>query len=377
MVNLKKNTRTRALRHIIVVSLLTLLSASGYADTQNELSGVSNEISRQKQSLSAQENKYNQLQKDLRSQELQIADIEKNIKATEKKLAQSQNRNKQLATQFKALKHQKQQQSARLAQLIKTYYVTKQSRSAVNVLRDDSEEDRISQYFQYLAKERAATLQNLETTEQSLSQTSDKLRKEQQRIKNLLKEQQHKRQQLTSTQTKRRSTLTKIQRNISSDKHYLAELRRNETRLKAEIAKAKQRNAILMDGLTKERGKLPWPVKGSILHSFGTRQSGEIRWKGVVIKAKYGEPVHAVYSGTVVFADYLRGYGLVVLLDHGKGDMTLYGYNQSLLKREGDKVKAGEIIAQVGDTGGQETPSLYFEIRRNSHAQNPIKWLTH
>ncbi len=160
----------------------------------------------------------------------------------------------------------------------------------------------------------------------------------------------------------------------------MAELQRNETRLKAEIAKAEKaarerRNAIPMDGLAKRKGKLPWPIKDKVLHNYGSRQTGQINWKGMVINAKYGQQVKSVYSGTVVFAEYLRGYGLVVLLDHGKGDMTLYGFNQALLKKEGDKVKAGEAIALAGNTGGQTRPSLYFEIRRNSQAQNPKSWL--
>ncbi len=78
-------------------------------------------------------------------------------------------------------------------------------------------------------------------------------------------------------------------------------------------------------------------VEGRVLHSFGTKQTGQVNWKGMVLSARYGQQVKAVYSGTVVFAEYLRGYGLVVLLDHGKGDMTLYGYNQALTKKEGDK----------------------------------------
>lgn len=96
----------------------------------------------------------------------------------------------------------------------------------------------------------------------------------------------------------------------------------------------------------------------------------------MVIDASAGQAVKSVYPGTVVFAEYLRGYGLVILLDHGKGDMTLYGYNQSLLKKEGDKVRAGEIIALAGNTGGQPENSLYFEIRRNSRTENPQSWLS-
>ncbi|GAM55365.1 cell wall endopeptidase [Vibrio ishigakensis] len=131
-----------------------------------------------------------------------------------------------------------------------------------------------------------------------------------------------------------------------------------------------------MDGLAKQRGKLPWPVKGRVLHTYGSTQGGQADWKGMVINANYEQPVKAVYPGKVVFADYLRGYGLVMLIDHGKGDMTLYGYNQVLTKKEGDKVTAGETIALAGDTGGQSRASVYFELRRNSRTENPQRWLT-
>lgn len=93
-----------------------------------------------------------------------------------------------------------------------------------------------------------------------------------------------------------------------------------------------------MNGIASQRGKLPWPLKGRVLHNFGERQTGQIDWKGLVIDANYGQEVKAVYPGTIVFAEYLRGYGLVVLLDHGKGDMTLYGFNQTLLKKEATKL---------------------------------------
>ena len=118
-----------------------------------------------------------------------------------------------------------------------------------------------------------------------------------------------------------------------------------------------------MDGLAKQKAVFLGQLRGQF-YNYGSRQTGQINWKGMVINAAYGQAIKAVYSGTVVFSvDYLRGYGLVILLDHGKGDMTLYGFNQSLLKKEGDKISAGETIALAGDTGGQSKASLYFEIR--------------
>ncbi|MCG9790410.1 murein hydrolase activator EnvC [Vibrio mediterranei] len=342
---------------------------------QNELTGVKSEITRQQKELSAQQKELDKLQKSLRQQEVGISNIEKEIKSTTAQLAQANRNLDSFHQQVEELTEQKKQQQKILAELVQTYYVTKQNNSASSVFSTNPDEDRISQYYQYLAKARAETLEKLAQTELELAESERALELERNQIAQLLEQQKDKRNSLAKNQASRKSTVSKIRKSISSDKTYLAELQRNETRLKAEIAKAAKRNQVPMDGLARQKGKLPWPVKGKVLHSFGTKQTGQVNWKGMVIQAKYGESIKSVYSGTVVFADYLRGYGLVVLLDHGKGDMTLYGYNQTLLKKEGDKVSAGETIALAGDTGGQSSSSLYFEIRRNSKVQNPKSWL--
>lgn len=355
---------------------VSLWSASNaFAASQQELKGVSGEISRQKQELSKQQKQLDQLQHSLKQQELNISTLERQIKQTKNELATANSNIGKLQVKVKTLEAQREQQSTKLKQLIKTYYITKNANTNGSLLNNDVEEDRISQYFQHLAKARSETIQALQKTREALAANERQLQLERDQIASLLEEQTQKRDKLAKTQNARKGTVNKIQKSISGDKVYLAELQRNETRLKAEIAKAAKRNAVPIDGISRQRGKLPWPIKGSVLHNFGERQTGQIDWKGVVISANYGQAVKAVYSGTVVFAEYLRGYGLVVLLDHGKGDMTLYGFNQSLMKKEGDKVTAGETIALAGDTGGQSRPSLYFEVRRNSKAENPRRWL--
>jgi septal ring factor EnvC (AmiA/AmiB activator) len=128
--------------------------------------------------------------------------------------------------------------------------------------------------------------------------------------------------------------------------------------------------------MSKARGKLPWPVNGRLIAKFGTARGGDSRssWDGVMISAAAGSPVKAVHDGRVVFADWLRGAGLLVILDHGDGYLTLYGHNQSLLKNAGELVKAGEAISTVGNSGGQETPALYFAIRQQGRPTNPVQW---
>lgn len=376
---------TKTMKKIKAISGLILLSSamfsiSTHAASQGELKGVKSEISRQQQALSSQQKKLDSLQANLKKQELSIASLEKSVKESKKQLATANANVQQLNNKIQALITQKQVHTQKLEQLIQTYYMTRRAKASSHILNTGVEEDRISHYYQHLAKARTTTIKAIEQTQAELEE-SQRLRKaEQEQIASLLKQQTTKRDQLAKTQAQRKKTVGSIKKSISGDQNYLAELQRNETRLKAEIAKAEKaarerRNAVPMDGLAKRKGKLPWPIKGRVLHNYGTRQTGQINWKGMVINASYGQQVKSVYSGTVVFAEYLRGYGLVVLLDHGKGDMTLYGFNQALLKKEGDKVKAGEAIALAGDTGGQSRPSLYFEIRRNSQAQNPKNWL--
>ncbi|WP_394700359.1 murein hydrolase activator EnvC family protein [uncultured Vibrio sp.] len=360
---------------VLTCALSATFPITSSAVSQQELKGVSSEINRQKKALTSQEKQLNELQKSLKNQELGISSLEQEIKKTKAELTQADKNINSLEEKIALQEGQRQAQEEELKQLLQTYYVTERAKANGHLLNQGVEEDRISQYFQHLAKTRSKVIDEITQTTQKLEHNKNQLELEKEQIETLLKQQSEKRTALASTQSKRKQTLSKIQSSIKDDKRYLAELQRNETRLKAEIAKAAKRNAVPMDGLSKQRGKLPWPINGRVLHNFGTRQTGQVNWKGMVLSANYGQQVKAVYPGTVVFAEYLRGYGLVVLLDHGKGDMTLYGYNQALTKKEGDRVTAGEVIALAGDTGGQDRASLYFEIRRNSEAQNPKAWL--
>jgi septal ring factor EnvC (AmiA/AmiB activator) len=126
----------------------------------------------------------------------------------------------------------------------------------------------------------------------------------------------------------------------------------------------------------KSKGKLAWPVQGRLAGDFGQpRGAGPVKWNGVLLEAAAGTPVRAIHRGRVAFADWLQGLGLLVIVDHGGGYMSLYGHNEALLKESGDWVEPGEPIAQVGDTGGQARPGLYFEIRLNGEPVNPNAWM--
>ncbi|USD65101.1 peptidoglycan DD-metalloendopeptidase family protein [Vibrio sp. SCSIO 43136] len=361
----------------VFVCLASALAMPAYANQANELKGVKSEISRQQQQLKSSQSELNKLQAQLKKHELSISEIDQKIRQSEINLKKANNKLSQYQTKYGNLELVKQKQLESLEELVKSYYVSRKKYDAASLLQgtDKAELDRINHYIQHLAQMRSDTIAALSDTETQLDDTALALKQEREQIANLLASQKKQRSQLTQSQSGRKKTIAKINASIRKDKNYLSELQRNETRLKAEIEKAKKRNAVPMNGLAKQKGKLPWPLKGKVLHRYGSKQDGQLVWKGTVISATHRQPVKAVYSGTVVFAEYLRGYGLMVLIDHGKGDMTLYGYNHALTKKEGDKVTAGETIALAGDTGGQDRVSLYFEIRRNSEAQDPRRWL--
>lgn len=360
-----------------LVCLTLTLPISAHANDA-ELKGMKQEISRQSSVLSKQKKELTSLQSSLKKHELSIANASKKARRAEKDLDDVKLSISKLKQQQSELAQQQIGQIEILKDLLVNYYLTSRNNQLSNVLSGDdvTKIDRMTQYAQRISEARVGAISQLEFTTMQLKEKEASLLKQQQRQSELLAQYKKEKTTLQTSQNKRKSTVSSIKKRISNENGYLNELQQNEKRLKVAIAKAKAKNNVPMDGIARQKGRLPWPISNpKTLHSFGTKQTGQLTWKGMVLASEYGAPVKAVDSGKVVFADWLRGYGLMVLIDHGKGDMTLYGYNQSLMKKEGDKVRAGETIAVVGDSGGQDRPSLYFEIRRNSKAQNPRSWL--
>jgi septal ring factor EnvC (AmiA/AmiB activator) len=185
---------------------------------------------------------------------------------------------------------------------------------------------------------------------------------------------------LERSRDERRSAVRNLDAEIRGGNAAVAKLRGEEQRLADLVTRLTE----LMAGFpvdTEEpfaslKGKLPWPVQGRLVGEFGQpRGTGAVRWNGVLLETSAGTPVRAVYHGRVAFADWLQGLGLLVIVDHGGGYMSLYGHNEALLKESGDWVEPGETIAQVGDTGGQARAALYFEIRFNGEPVNPSTWI--
>jgi septal ring factor EnvC (AmiA/AmiB activator) len=185
---------------------------------------------------------------------------------------------------------------------------------------------------------------------------------------------------LAASREERRVLVAKLDAGINDAGAEIARLKGEERRLAELVVQLGE----LMAGFPVEtdepfvrlKGKLAWPIQGKITGNYGQlRGDGPVRWNGVLLEAAAGTPVRAVYHGRVAFADWLPGLGLLIIVDHGGGYMSLYGHNEALLKESGDWVEPGESIAQVGDTGGQSRPALYFEIRQNGEPVNPHPWI--
>ncbi|WP_407083406.1 murein hydrolase activator EnvC [Photobacterium leiognathi] len=397
------------------------------ASSQNQLDGVKQEISRQKNQLASKQKKYNSLQQALKQHELNIAKAANDIHATNNQLATIKRTIDKLNAEQAELEQKQQQQKAVVASLLNAQFRQGKDSDIASLLsgEDSTRLDRMTTYAEHISKARVEAIDALDATQTEIQMKVHELKEqktEQQQALNALKQQK---QTLDQQQQSRQKTLSSIKNQITSGNEDLVELQANEKRMIAAIAKAKaeaerrareeaerrarekaaaearikaakeakeraaaeaeareidqqyarQQARVPMDGLARHKGKLYWPVKGPILHNYGSLQRGQLHWKGMVFSKPLGSQVRAIYSGRIVFADWLRGYGLMIGIDHGKGDMSFYGYNQTLLKKVGDTVQAGEPIALVGDSGGQEKPGLYFEIRRKGQPTNPKPWL--
>lgn len=362
--------------------LYLVISLPSLAANQNQLEGVKQEISRQQSQLSSKQKKITSLQKSLKQQELAIAAAARKIHAAEGELSTLESSIRQLHGQLQQLQQQQFGQQEMLKELLNNHYRQGKNSQLASLLsgEDSTELDRMSVYAERLSAARVRALDELAVTTTELQLKQHQLKQQKQQQKNTLAELKTEKSKLEAEQRKRKKTVHTIKTQLKSDTQYLTELKTNEKRLVDEIAKAKAAaeaaRRVPMDGLAKRKGKLPWPVKGKVLHKYGSSQQGELRWKGMVISKSAGSQVKAVYPGKIVFADWLRGYGLMLVIDHGKGDMSFYGYNQTLLKKVGDTVQANDAIALVGDSGGQDQSALYFEIRRKGSPTNPVSWLT-
>jgi septal ring factor EnvC (AmiA/AmiB activator) len=233
-------------------------------------------------------------------------------------------------------------------------------------------------YYDYLNRARAARMQEIQHRIDELGRLGVAISSRENELNRLKQERLTEKLALEQTQAERQKIISRLAQELVQSGAALEQLKQDEAQLNV-LLKGIQRVLRDLDNpkqlpFRKVKGKLPWPARGRIKASFGSSKIGDLRWDGVIIAAPEGRELHAVHAGRVAYADWLRGYGLLLIIDHGDGYMSLYGHNQSLFKETGDWLETGDVIGLVGSSGAQSAAGIYFGIRHDGKAVNPARW---
>ena len=301
--------------------------------------------------------------------------------------------NRHLRKQKRELKKlRKQQQKTRnklasqrniLSQQIRAAYMIGQQEYLKLLLNQENPAaiGRTLTYYDYFHKARSHHIDEAVVTIKKLDQLTAQVKVKTDDLKTSRKQQRVEKQKLEDDFIDRSIIVKKMEKDIANQGNRLKKMVADEQLLQQLLKEIRNIMPSMLteidkrETFSKRRGRLKWPVKGKVKRLFGkSRQAANLKWNGVLIPSAEGKEVKAISHGRVAYADWLRGYGMLVIIDHGDGYMTLYGYNQALYKETGDWVEEGEVIASVGRSGGQLKSGLYFEVRVKGKPSNPVKW---
>jgi len=292
-----------------------------------------------------------------------------------------------LETDLKALQHKQNQEQDYLrqerellkSQLRSAYITGRQERLRILLNQQDPALlSRTLAYYDYLKRARAARMQEIQHRIDKLTSLGAEIKFRETELNRLKQDRLGEKLELEQKQAERKSIVSRLVQELTQGDAALEQLKKDEARLNNLLQGIQQ---VLQDldspsqlPFGKLKGKLPWPASGRIKATFGSSKIGNIRWDGVMISAPEGGELKAVHAGRVAYADWLRGFGLLLIIDHGDGFMSLYGHNQSLFKETGDWVETGDVIGLVGSSGAQTSAGIYFGIRHDGKAVNPARW---
>lgn len=383
----------RALDFIKFLILCGLLCGNALlADEKSDMEKLQKEIAALQKELKSVQGARSGLQKELEKSETQINGLEKKADDIKKELNQQHQDLDNLKQERTQLEQQRTSQQEKIAEQILAAYKLGQQ-SDIKLLLNQESPDKVSRLMSYHGYFVVAQQQKVETYRDTISKidkiTPD-IEKKTLELASMQSQLDSQRNALSSAHQERQTALHKVNSQIKNKQQELTQL--SEDRRKLQVLLSRVTRKIASSGAIRSpeyvplpkggekfsvrKGKLPWPTKGKMLHRFGSpRIAGQLNWNGAYIAAAQGNKVIAVHHGRVVFADYFGGHGLLLIVDHGEGFLSLYAHNQSLLKKAGDPVIAGESIAIVGNSGGQSTLGVYFEIRRDGKPIDPSSWL--
>jgi len=317
-----------------------------------------------------------------------LAELTEHQRTADKKLSELQKQEQRLTGRMA-------EQQVLLGRLLYHQYLGGRQ-EYLKLLLGNHDPNRVShdlQYYKYVARSRAAWLASLRDDFTALSTVSLAVREQRTELKSLRTEQTTQKKALEREQQARQRVLNGISQQLRQQRREIHRLQRDENRLALLVdkltkmlAQPKSGSLFHNDSLPDNRfdaspfeqlkGRLVLPVKGEVTNRFGTpRPDSTVLWKGLFLRTSPGQAVKAIAAGRVVFADWLRGFGNLLIIDHGKGYMSLYGNNETLYRQVGDMLGGGDTIAAAGNSGGNEDSGLYFELRHESKPLDPMKWL--
>jgi len=304
------------------------------------------------------------------------------LKQLKKQVSQSEQTVLRLGVEIQSLLGLLVVQRERLQEQINAAYILgKRSRLKLILNQEDpARTSRMMVYYGYLNQARVEGLQAVKTSLEKLKTLQVLEKTHSEAFQSLVVEQTQERERLEKNLSQRQQLLMSLVSDEQDQLKALALLKADEKRLQQLFSEFQESmddfpyELNIAQEFSEQRGHLGWPVSGPVINTFGARRSAS-RWDGIVIRAEEGVEVKSVSRGRIVFSDWLRGYGLMIIVDHGKDFMTLYAFNQSLYKEVGDWVDMGDVIATVGKSGGRNNAALYFGIRDQGKALNPEHWL--
>ncbi len=369
----------------------------------SDLSKIQYKIKQQQDKIYQKKRERNTLQSQLKYQEVEMVNITKALINTQESLASIRQTIAKTEQQIEQLEAQEKKQKECLKEQLDSAYRSGINPTVIEKLlsKEAKSADRIAQYYEHMNKARIELIQDIRHTQSKLVKQRDLLKRQITDKNNQISEQKEQKDRLEKMAFQRKKTISLIDKTIRKDSTHLALLKENAEALQASIKnankKAKERENLQIaklkaekeqagkgklthkeienvragNGLGRARRQYKMPVRGAIVQRFNPEKT----WKGIIIKAPMGRDVKVITSGRVVLANWLPGYGNVVVVDHGKNFSSVYGYNSDILVQENDRVKKGDVIARVGNSGGQNRSGLYFGITYKGKAKNPLRWI--
>jgi len=377
-------------RHLVgrcVVSLLLwpLCLAAAPVASPNEaaLQKLRNSIESLRKEIATTQTRHDGVRTELADIERQIGTVHKRIRKLRGEQQQQQHKLTELYGKEKSLQQEVAAQRNLLARQMRAAYIIGQQEYLKLWLnaQDPAAVSRTSAYYDYMHRARAQRIAHTRASMDKLVALSDSIRGERDSLRQMQQQQETIKQELEARLRSRAAVMQQLRAELVSKEQQLNRNLEDEKRLNTLVANLRTviPDILLAPGQRAAfgtlKGKLPWPTQGRVQDNFGKkRETGRKLTNGVLIQADEGQEVRAVSQGRVAYADWLRGYGMLLILDHGDGYMSLYGHNQAIYKELGEWVQAGEVIATVGKSGGENQSSLYFEIRHNGKPDNPLRW---